>query len=125
MRVTWIVVCERFAHLSGGEHVAHRIYFDPIPWRPPSIYLPIAAAFLVEGEGPFPVPVSVRLLSPRGRVDAFILGKLVGPAAGPQRPHPGFLDGHVKIAAPGEYEIQALVEGQAVDDAPTWRLTVR
>lgn len=122
MRVTWLAVCERFVHSADRAHHAFQLYLDPLTWRPPGTYLPIGVAFLLEGEGDFPVPVSVRLLSPRGKVEAFILGKVAGPGRPGAERWPGFLEGHVKIDAPGDWEVQALVEGQAVDDAPTWRL---
>jgi hypothetical protein len=120
VRVTWILVCEKIAHLADGTHHALRLYVDPLPWRPPTTHVPVAAVFLLEGEHEGPVPVVVRLLSPRGTPAAELRATL--PAEAGARVRPGFLEAHVTIDAPGDYEVQALVDGQAVDDAPTWRL---
>lgn len=37
----------------------------------------------------------------------------------------GIVGGQVTIAAPGDYELQILVDGQSMDDAPTWILKFR
>jgi hypothetical protein len=121
VRVTWLVVCEKLAHLTDGSHHALRLYLDPLPWRPPAVHLPIAAAFILEGEQLGPVPVVVRLLTPRGTPAAEL--RAVLPAAPADVcTRSGFLEAHVSIDGPGDYEVQALVEGQSVDDAPTWRI---
>lgn len=124
MRVTWLCVSERLVHLTDGSHHALNVYLEPIPWRAPAVHLPLAVAFLIEGEWGGAAAVSVRLLTPRGTVGAVLLGQLAGPRDAAANAWPGFMEGFVKIDAPGEYEVQALVDGQPTDDAPTWRLRV-
>jgi hypothetical protein len=120
VRVTWLAVCEKIVHLADGSHHALRLYVHPLPWRPPKVHLPISAVFLLEGDEPGPIPVVVRILDARGRwVEELRQDVVVRPAA-PLRP--AFLDAHAEIDAPGDYEVQILVDGRAVDDAPTWKL---
>jgi hypothetical protein len=121
------MACERLVHQADGSHHAIRIYLDPIPWRPPVVHLPLAAVFLLDGleDGSAPVPVRIRLLCPRGTTSAEISGKVPRPDAGDRRRFPGFLEGHLAIDEPGDYELLAIVEGQPVDDGPTWRLSFR
>jgi hypothetical protein len=122
VRITWLVVSERLAHMSDGTHHALGLYLDPIPWRPPQVDLPVGAAFLIDGDGEGPVLIVVRLLNDRGVWVSEFTGEISGRARITPTLRAGFLESTITVDAPGEYELQVLVDGQAVDDAPTWRL---
>lgn len=118
------MACERLVHQANGTHHAVNLYLDPLPWRPPATHLPIAAVFLLEGveEGQREFGVAVRLLSSRGIAVAEISSKVPGQPRDGSMSFPGFLEGHLSIDEPGDYELLAIAEGQPVDDAPVWRL---
>lgn len=121
MRVTWLVVCERVLIL-GERLSAMNIYQDPVPWRGPDIGVPFGAIMSI---APLDQEldlqqVAIRILSEGGQPVAESEGML--PAAAVGRLGKAFIEGHVSVEKPGRYTLEILVDGEPMDDAPSWDL---
>lgn len=128
MKITWMVACEQVVMMSDGRPYAMGIFTRSIPWLPPAIQVPVAVLYMGEMDPGDKAPrkLTLRIISP----DGAMVGKAetqapANPAPGKHTRHGGLLSGLVSITAPGDYELQLVLDGQPMDDAPTWTLRFR
>lgn len=128
MRITWMCVSEQIVLMSDGRPYAMGILAGNIPWFPPQIQIPVSVLFVMEfaPDDDRPRKLTIRIVSPDG--------KQVGNAETTQGPNPTpgkvsrtivMIGGQAAIPAPGDYEVQLLLDGQPMDDTPTWTLRFR
>lgn len=128
MKISWMVACEQVVMMSDGRPYAMGIFMKPIPWMPPGIQIPVAVLWMgdMDPSDVAPRKLTLRIISP----DGVVAGKAetqiqANPTPGKVARHAGLLAGLVGIAAPGDYELQLVLDGQPMDDAPTWTLRFR
>ena len=110
---------------ANGQPQLLNVYVSPIPWGPPETTIRLSFLFKMQyqatDEGP--IDVETRIISEQGKVVARTVGTLPPPPEpGVEASGLGGSDGLLTVDAPGEYEVLLLVNGQPLDDAPTWTL---
>jgi hypothetical protein len=122
MRIAWMVACEKVLILSGPTVSFLNVYLDAVPWRGPEVGIPLSVfiALRPTDEQLPPQSLALRILTEDGIPMAQTSGQL--PGVDPGRDGKAIIEGFVTIERPGRYQLEVLVEGIPLDDAPTWRL---
>ncbi|MHC4606756.1 MAG: DUF6941 family protein [Planctomycetota bacterium] len=128
MRITWLCVCEQIVVMTDGRPYAMGIYTGIIPWAPPGVQLPISVLFHLKfrPDDDKARKLTFRLIDPDGKTVAEP-HTMVGPnaSAGQATDYVGSFGGPANIQSQGDYEVILVLDGQPLDDAPTWLLRFR
>lgn len=122
MRISWLVACEKVLILSGPTISFMNVYTDEVPWKGRDVGIPLSVfmSLVPTREQLPPQKVTLRILSAEGMSVAQTEGRI--PGVDPGRAGKAIIEGFVSVERPGRYQLEVLVEGMPLDDAPTWKL---
>lgn len=127
MKLGWMVVCEQTLVMSDGRPSAMGLLLGELPWAPPCITMPITVLFVAHAD-PHEIEqkkLTATVVNPDGHKVFSREVAVPGNLSGRLNRILGIVGGQLTIAAPGDYELQLLLDGQPLDDAPTWSLKFR
>lgn len=125
MKITFILLCEKAVYLSGGRPCALDIYMFNIPWRPPSITIPIALMLQVKIEKSDIKPKTLSVHAHRKRGHSFVIAEQKLPQVSRQdveKVLQVIMESKCTVPSPGEYEIQLFLDKKRLKHPP-WLLT--